>query len=81
MATELWLGNEKLSYITHQAVYELRVDFQMSTGEHFYTTYKGFRITDEFGEYKLSYIGTFEGTSGMQYLHLFAQVCSAYQNK
>ena len=64
LSTEFWLGNEKLSYLTNQAVYELRVDVELSNGASFYTKYNGFRITDEFGQYKLGYIGAIESNTG-----------------
>ncbi|XP_071836585.1 uncharacterized protein [Apostichopus japonicus] len=60
LSTEFWLGNEKLSYLTNQAHYELRVDIKLSNGASFYTTYRGFRITDEWGQYQVTHIGEFE---------------------
>ncbi|XP_071835326.1 uncharacterized protein [Apostichopus japonicus] len=63
LSTEFWLGNEKLSYLTNQADYELRVDIELSNGASFYTTYKGFRITDEWGQYKVTHIGPLESNA------------------
>ncbi|PIK57223.1 putative ficolin-2-like [Apostichopus japonicus] len=63
LSTEFWLGNEKLSYLTNQADYELRVDIELSNGASFYTTYKGFRITDEWGQYKVTHIGALESNA------------------
>ncbi|PIK53515.1 putative angiopoietin-4-like [Apostichopus japonicus] len=60
LSTEFWLGNEKLSYLTNQAEYELHVDIVLSSGASFYTTYRGFRITDEWGQYKVTHIGPLE---------------------
>ncbi|XP_071836587.1 uncharacterized protein [Apostichopus japonicus] len=60
LSTEFWLGNEKMSYLTNQAEYELRVDIELSNGASFYTAYKGFRITDEWGQYKVTQIGAYE---------------------
>ncbi|XP_071836575.1 uncharacterized protein [Apostichopus japonicus] len=60
LSTEFWLGNEKLSYLTNQADYELRVDILLSNGVSFFTSYRGFRIADEWGQYKATYIGAYE---------------------
>ncbi|PIK53518.1 putative angiopoietin-2-like, partial [Apostichopus japonicus] len=57
LSTEFWLGNEKLSHLTNQADYELRVDIELSNGASFYTTYRGFRITDAWGQYQFKHIG------------------------
>ncbi|XP_071835509.1 uncharacterized protein [Apostichopus japonicus] len=53
LSTEFWIGNEKLSHLTNQAVYELRVDMTLSNGSSFYSAYKGFRIADEWSQYKI----------------------------
>ncbi|XP_071835340.1 uncharacterized protein [Apostichopus japonicus] len=63
LSSEFWLGNEKLSYLTNQADYEVRVDIELSNGASFYTTYKGFRITDEWGQYKVTHIGPLESNA------------------
>ncbi|XP_071836580.1 uncharacterized protein [Apostichopus japonicus] len=63
LSTEFWLGNEKLSYLTNQAHYELRVDIKLSNGASFYTTYRGFRITDEWGQYQVTHIGELESNA------------------
>ncbi|PIK53640.1 putative angiopoietin-related protein 7-like [Apostichopus japonicus] len=63
LSTEFWLGNEKLSYLTNQADYELRVDIELSNGASFYTTYIGFRITDEWGQYMMTHIGEIESNA------------------
>ena len=64
LSTEFWIGNEKLSYLTNQAEYELRIDVELSTGDSYHTTYKGFRITDGIGEYKFGNISAFESNVG-----------------
>ncbi|PIK38967.1 putative fibrinogen-like protein 1 [Apostichopus japonicus] len=63
LSTEFWLGNEKLSYLTNQGHYELRVDIKLSNGASFYTTYRGFRITDEWGQYQVTHIGELESNA------------------
>ncbi|PIK57222.1 putative fibrinogen beta chain-like [Apostichopus japonicus] len=59
LSTEFW----PKSYLTNQADYELRVDIELSNGASFYTTYKGFRITDEWGQYKVTHIGPLESNA------------------
>ncbi|PIK37121.1 putative angiopoietin-4-like [Apostichopus japonicus] len=63
LSTEFWLGNEKLSHLTNQADYELRVDIELSNGASFYTTYRGFSITDAWGQYKVTHIGPLESNA------------------
>ncbi|KAJ8033560.1 Fibrinogen-like protein A [Holothuria leucospilota] len=61
LSTEFWLGNEKLSYISNQAVYELRIDLMLSNGSSFYIEYNAFRITDEWGGFSISSVGQDSG--------------------
>ncbi|KAJ8025269.1 Fibrinogen C domain-containing protein 1 [Holothuria leucospilota] len=63
LSNEFWLGNEKLSYITNQAVYELRIDVMLANGSSFYITYNSFRISDEWGQFKLTSLGTYSGNA------------------
>ncbi|PIK38970.1 fibrinogen-like protein A [Apostichopus japonicus] len=70
LSTEFWLGNEKLSHLTNQADYELRVDIELSNGASFYTTYRGFRITDAWGQYQFKHIGEVESNAGKQNITL-----------
>ena len=57
LSHEFWLGNRKLSYLTNQGVYELRVDLQLSDGSSLYVTYSGFRVSDEWSEYRIVSLG------------------------
>ncbi|KAJ8019780.1 Fibrinogen-like protein A [Holothuria leucospilota] len=61
LSTEFWLGNEKLSYIINQEVYELRIDMMLSNGSSFYIKYNNFCITDEWGSFSLTSVGEFSG--------------------
>ncbi|KAJ8033896.1 Fibrinogen-like protein A [Holothuria leucospilota] len=61
LSSEFWLGNEKLSYITNQAAYELRIDLTLCNGSSFYVGYNAFRITDEWGLFSLSSVGEYSG--------------------
>ncbi|KAJ8035654.1 Fibrinogen-like protein A [Holothuria leucospilota] len=60
---EFWLGNERLSFLTNQKRYQLRIDMTNSTGSYFYLTYDLFRISDEWGNYKLTSVGQYNGTA------------------
>ncbi|KAJ8033064.1 Fibrinogen C domain-containing protein 1-A [Holothuria leucospilota] len=63
LSGDFWLGNDKISYITNQAVYELRIDMVLTNGSSFSIKYDAFRITDEFSQFALVHVGTFEGSS------------------
>ncbi|KAJ8033950.1 Zonadhesin [Holothuria leucospilota] len=62
LSQELWIGTEKLSYLTNQNTYELRIDLTYSDGRSAYLTYKFFRITDDFSNYKLTSLGLYAGS-------------------
>lgn len=36
LSSELWLGNEKLAFLTNQKKYQLRIDFESASGNFFY---------------------------------------------
>ncbi|PIK36827.1 putative ficolin-2-like [Apostichopus japonicus] len=55
LGSEFWIGNEKIAYLTNQKRYQLRMDFENVAGE----TYDDFRISDEWGKYYISSLGTF----------------------
>lgn len=60
---DFWIGNEKLSYLTNQDTYELRIDFYFSNGSSFYASYNSFRVSDEQGGYELTSVGIYNGTA------------------
>ncbi|KAJ8033373.1 Ryncolin-4 [Holothuria leucospilota] len=62
LSQEFWLGNDKLSFLTNQNTYELRIDVTSTDGLSFHVTYDNFRVGDEFGEYKLTSVGQYNGT-------------------
>ena len=74
---EFWLGNEKLFYLTNQKDYELRID--MVNTQSYYAKYTLFRVSNETMNYKLSVLGSYNGTAGeflnlnwsLQYFHVF----------
>ncbi|KAG8184829.1 hypothetical protein JTE90_004926 [Oedothorax gibbosus] len=67
---EFWLGNENLHLITHQDLYELRVDLEDFEDGRAFTTYGGFAVGSEKEKYMLKLLGTITGGSagdGMTY--------------
>ncbi|XP_071835971.1 uncharacterized protein [Apostichopus japonicus] len=60
---DFWIGNEKLSYLTNQNTYQLRIDMTTSNGSSIHVTYDNFRISDEFSGYKLLSTGKFNFSS------------------
>ncbi|KAJ8034007.1 Fibrinogen-like protein A [Holothuria leucospilota] len=62
LSGEYWIGNEKLSHLTNQKTYELRIDITSSDSFSFYITYNSFRISDEFSSFKLSSVGEYHGS-------------------
>ncbi|PIK57153.1 Fibrinogen-like protein A [Apostichopus japonicus] len=63
---EFWIGNEKIAFLTNQKQYQLRIEFQNAAGEAYYVTYDNFRISDEWGQFSIASLGTYEGTAESQ---------------
>ncbi|KAJ8039660.1 Ficolin-1 [Holothuria leucospilota] len=61
LSSEFWLGNEKLSHISNQANYELRIDMVLYNGSAFNIEYNAFRITDEWSRFALTSAGEYSG--------------------
>lgn len=64
LATEFWLGLEKIHMITNQGVYELLIevtDFGLNTAT---AHYKAFAIGSETEGYDIRLLGTFDGDAG-----------------
>ncbi|XP_071835845.1 uncharacterized protein [Apostichopus japonicus] len=66
LGSEFWIGNEKLAFLTNQKNYQLRFEFENAAGQSYYVTYDQFRISDEWGQYQLSSVGTYGGTAESQ---------------
>ncbi|KAJ8033426.1 Fibrinogen-like protein A [Holothuria leucospilota] len=62
LSQEFWIGNDKLSYLTNQETYELRIDYESADDVSFYVTYNRFRISDEYSENKLTSVSEYSGT-------------------
>ncbi|PIK37566.1 fibrinogen-like protein A [Apostichopus japonicus] len=50
---DFWLGNDKLSLLTNQKDYELRIDMNNHEGVSYVVKYSLFRVSDEWSKYKL----------------------------
>lgn len=59
-ATEFWLGNDIIHRITHQNVYELRIDLEDFEGEKAFAKYNSFAIGSENDNYMIKLLGAFE---------------------
>ncbi|XP_071837354.1 fibrinogen-like protein A isoform X2 [Apostichopus japonicus] len=64
---DLWLGNEKLAYITNQKDYEIRFDFVSKSGDPHFAKYNLFRVSDEGTLYRLVDVGDYDSTSTLSY--------------
>ncbi|PIK47762.1 putative fibrinogen-like protein A-like [Apostichopus japonicus] len=56
---EFWLGNDKLSYLTNQGDYELRIDLVSRNGNSYFAKYDLFRISDEISKYRMTDLGSY----------------------
>ncbi|KAJ8035672.1 Angiopoietin-1 [Holothuria leucospilota] len=63
--SEFWLGNERLSFLTNQKKYQLRIDMTNSAGSSLYLTYDLFRISDAWSNYTIISIGKYEETDSL----------------
>ncbi|KAJ8033611.1 Ficolin-1 [Holothuria leucospilota] len=61
---EMWLGNDKLYYMTNQKNYQLRIDLVSFPGLPFYAKYNHFRINNEDDDYRLVDLGSYTGNTG-----------------
>ncbi|KAJ8033880.1 Fibrinogen-like protein A [Holothuria leucospilota] len=63
LSQELWIGHEKLAFLTNQKIYELRIDVTYSDDTSIYALYSLFRISDAFSNYRLSAVGLYPETN------------------
>ncbi|KAJ8050958.1 Fibrinogen C domain-containing protein 1 [Holothuria leucospilota] len=64
LSSEYWIGNERLSFLTNQNNYEVRIDATVSNGSSFYIKYDSFRISDEWSNFTLTTVGSYKGNAG-----------------
>ena len=60
IANEFWLGNDNIHRITHQNIYELRIDLEDFEGEKAVARYHGFATGSENENYMIKLLGNFE---------------------
>ncbi|XP_071837235.1 techylectin-5A-like isoform X3 [Apostichopus japonicus] len=60
----LWLGNEKLHYLTNQRNYTLRFDITTSSGSAKYAEYTEFQVESESNKYRMNKLGNHSGNTG-----------------
>lgn len=60
----MWLGNEKLYFLTNQKRYKIRIDVVNRNSNPYYALFDNFRINNEADNYRLSELGSYSGTSG-----------------
>lgn len=63
LSHEVWIGNEKLSYLTNQKKYELVINMTNADGVSCSISYDVFRVSDEFGKYTLTSLGEYSGNA------------------
>ncbi|KAL4704584.1 hypothetical protein ACJJTC_017839 [Scirpophaga incertulas] len=64
LAGEFWLGLEKLSHLTNQKLYELRVEMESPGGQNAFAGYSVFTVGPEHEGFRISTLGTYYGTAG-----------------
>ncbi|KAJ8033600.1 Ficolin-1 [Holothuria leucospilota] len=62
-SNEFWLGLEKLSFLTNQKKYEVRINMENTAGLAFHVQYNVFRISDEYGDFRIIAVGEYSGTA------------------
>ncbi|KAJ8023164.1 Fibrinogen-like protein A [Holothuria leucospilota] len=60
---DFWLGNDKISFLTNQRAYELRIDLNDVNGQPYFAKYNLFRISDEGSKYRLVGLGDYDSNS------------------
>ncbi|XP_071836895.1 fibrinogen-like protein A [Apostichopus japonicus] len=60
---EFWLGNDKISLLTNQKDYMLRIDLKNVNGDPYFAKYDMFRISDEETKYRLVGLGEYDSSS------------------
>ncbi|XP_071836892.1 fibrinogen-like protein A [Apostichopus japonicus] len=64
---EFWLGNDKISLLTNQKDYILRIDLNNVNGDPYFAKYDLFRISDEETKYRLVGLGEYDSSSTTAY--------------
>ncbi len=61
---EFWLGNDRLSMLTNQDLYQLRVDLEDFEGQKRFALYDSVRIANEVDQYRLTLGSYIKGDAG-----------------
>ena len=61
---QFWFGNDRLSLLTNQDAYELRVDLEDFDGQQGFAHYYSFRIGNELNKYQLTVGKYIDGNAG-----------------
>ena len=61
---QFWFGNDRLSLLTNQDAYELRVDLEDFDGQQGFAHYYSFRIGNELNKYQLTVGRYIDGNAG-----------------
>ncbi|KAJ8034063.1 Fibrinogen-like protein A [Holothuria leucospilota] len=67
---DFWLGNDKISLLTNQKDYEIRIDVVNVDGSPYFAKHDLFRISDEFTKYRLVSLGGYHASSTASYYFL-----------
>ncbi|KAJ8033646.1 Fibrinogen-like protein A [Holothuria leucospilota] len=67
LSNEFWLGLQKLSFLTNQKKYEIRIDLKNRDGLYFSIQYNFFRISDEWSDCRLTGLGDYNKTAEYGY--------------
>lgn len=60
---EFWIGFEKLSFLTNQNNYNIRISMEDATGSSSYIQYEVFRTSDDKGDFRITRLGEYSGTA------------------
>ncbi|KAJ8033445.1 Ficolin-1 [Holothuria leucospilota] len=67
LSREFWLGHDKIAHLTNQAEYELQINITFDNGTSCDLKYDAFRISDEWSNYTISSVGTYESDSACRW--------------
>jgi ficolin len=78
---DFWLGNDKISLLTNQDVYNLRFDLGDFDGKKLFAEYSGFRVADESDKYRMTFDSFLKGDATDSFtMHKNAQFSTKDQN-